>query len=91
METKSWLLCICDNEKYVSKNKNKILKKFVTERLLPYYESNNINTDFETNDMTCIEIKKALNNENYNIDLMDFKKLFNMFYDCQLLEICNID
>jgi len=53
-------------ESFSSKNKNKLLTKFVSIRLLQYFQRNTLETYFRPEESTYIEMQKALKGEEFD-------------------------
>jgi len=76
-------------EVYVSFSKTKLIEKFVSEAVVPYYERHT--DDLENNSQnldndTITEIRKAIKNEYYDIHNIDINSLLNEFDNWELRE-----
>lgn len=78
-------------EAFSSKDRNKLLEKFVEVRLISYFQNNKLDSYFKPSESSYYELQKALNGEKYDVNLIDFDDLFDTFDEYKLIEVIDLD
>jgi len=81
---------VSEDGSFYSKDKTKLLKKFIEVRVKPYYANNELIDEWQGGP-TFQELEKVIKNEDYDITKMDIDGLFEIFHEYRLVEVTNLD